>query len=193
MRRSPRVVFTLPTAVWLSLWMYYDKTGGAACSICAAVLHELGHLSALWLLRDTPHSFRVGLFGAAIERNNAANLTYGQEMLSAAAGPAVNLLLAGILACLLPVSRRLLPAVQVNLSLALFNLLPLRVLDGGQILYAALCRRRLPEEARKIQKTIAAGVSVPLTAIGILLWKRGVGSYSLLLSSLFAVVSVVLP
>ena len=193
MRRNTRLALSLPTAVWLSLWLYYDKTGSAACSICAAVLHECGHFAVLRLLRDPPRRLHVGLFGADMERESTVHLNYRQEILASAAGPAVNILLAGLLACLLPVAPYLLEAVRVNLSLALFNLLPLRTLDGGQIVYAALCRRYLPETARRIQKIIAAGVSVPLAAIGIWLWKRGFGSYSLLLSSLFVVVSVVLP
>ena len=188
-----RISFSLPTAVWLSLWLYYDKTGSAGCSICAACFHEFGHLLALRLLGETPHSLRIGALGATIERVGTVHLTYTQEMIAAAAGPAANLLLAGTLGCLMPLFPHLLLPVQVNLSLAAFNLLPLRVLDGGQFLYAALCRRMLPERARHIQKTIAVFACIPLTAIGVILFLRGYGGQSLLLSSLFALVSVVLP
>ena len=77
--------------------------------------------------------------------------------------------------------------VRVNLALALLNLLPLRTLDGGPILVAALCRRRLPQDAGRICKTIAVITVFPLTAICWHIHRKGGGSYVLLLS-LFSVV-----
>ena len=192
MRDHLRVTFSFPTAVWLALWLYYDKNGSAVCSICAAALHECGHIAALRLFHDPPREIRIGLFGAAIARQGAGRLSYTREMLAAAAGPGVNLLLAAVLAALATAWPRLFAAARVNLALALFNLLPLRGLDGGQILYAALCRTRLPEDAQKQCKTIAVCAAVPLTAIGFWLCRVGWSSYSLLLSSL-SVLSVVLP
>ena len=193
MHNSLRITFPLPTAVWLALWLYYDKSGSAVLSICAAVLHECGHLAVLFWLHDTPQEMRVGVFGATIVRAGTSRLSYPQEILAAAAGPAVNLLLSGLLALLLPTAPALKLSVQVNLSLALFNLLPFRILDGGQMLYAALCCRLLPEDAARVQKRIAAAVWIPLTAIGAFVFRRESISYSLLLSSLFVLLSMVLP
>ena len=190
--RKPRLYFSFPAAVWIALWLYYDRNGSAVCSICAAVLHECGHLLALWSFCDLPRSIRIGTFGVSIVRCGTVKLTYRQEIFTAAAGPAVNLLLC----CILTVCSLFRPTiwigVQVNLALALFNMLPLRTLDGGQILYAALCRRMLPHDAASVCKTIAVITAIPLTAIGWIRFRNGYGIYSLMLS-LFSVVSVVLP
>lgn len=190
--RRPRLFFSFPAAVWIALWLYYDRNGSAVCSICAAVFHECGHLLALWMFREMPQTIRIGAFGASIVRGSASRLTYRQEMLCAAAGPAANLLLAFALAVpsVFCVPMRI--GVRVNLYLALFNLLPLRIFDGGQIVFAALCRRRLPQDARKICKTIAVITAIPLTAIGWFTYRAGGGCYALLLS-LSSVVSVILP
>lgn len=190
--RRPRLFFSFPAAVWLALWLYYDQNGSAVCSICAAVWHECGHLFALWLFRELPQTIRIGAFGTSIVRGGAIRLTYPQEIAAAAAGPAANCLLAAVLALPAAFLPEMRVGVRVNLALALFNLLPLRTLDGGQILYAALCLRRLPQDAARICKTIAVMTAVPLTAIGWHIYRSGGGVYASLLS-LFSVFSVVLP
>ena len=65
---------------------------------------------------------------------------YGREILCAFAGPAVNLILA------LSMTRMKLFAFSgLNLAMGLFNLLPLRTLDGGRVLSCAACAIFDPE------------------------------------------------
>lgn len=167
----------------MALWLYYDHNGGAVFGICAAAFHECGHLLALWLFRETPRGIRIGALGASIERAGSTRLSYAQELLAAAAGPAANLLLAAVLAMAVACRPALHAAVRINLLLAAFNLLPLRGLDGGQILLAALCTRCLPYRAERLAKKITVGAAMALTAISIVLVRNGYGSYALLLSS----------
>jgi len=162
-------------------------------SICAAAFHECGHLLLLFALRDVPQTLRFGMFGMRIERRRNTGLSYAQELAVYAAGPAANLLLA---LSLLPFCKklpRLLRAVRVNLLLGGFNLLPAQPLDGGGVLFSALCLRLAPEKAANVQKKIAACGVIPLAAIGIWNWSRGAGNYSLLLSLSYIVLVVVLP
>ena len=185
--------FSLAAAVWITFWLYYDHNGDAVYCICAAAFHECGHLLLLFALRDAPQRIVFGLFGVRIERAQTVHLSYIQEIAVYAAGPAANLLLAGIL---LPFSAklpRLRRAVRVNLLLAGFNLLPLPPMDGGGILFAALCLRMTPAKAAAWQKKIAACSAVLPAAISV--WCFACGrrdAYSLLLSLVFALV-VVLP
>lgn len=194
MRKRIRWRFSLPAAVWLTLWLYYDQNGGAVYSICAAAFHECGHLLLLLALRDMPQAIRFGMFGARIERAQTTRLSYPQELALYAAGPAANLLLA---AALLPFCRakpRLFRAVRVNLLLAGFNLLPFPALDGGGILYAALCLRMTPSAAAAWQKKIAVCGAIPLAAMLILGVICGDQSVLLSLSAIaVVVVAVVLP
>lgn len=198
MRKRVRWRFSLPAAVWLTLWLYYDHNGDAVYSICAAAFHECGHLLLLFALRDMPQAIRFGVYGIRIERAQTTRLSYRQELAVYAAGPAANLLLAG---CLLPFCGtlpRLYRAARVNLLLAGFNLLPFSPLDGGGILYAALCLRMPPDAAAAWQKKIAACGAVPLAAIGLIgLFCGGHGHSSLSsllsLSLIVVLVAVVLP
>lgn len=109
--------------------------------LLALTLHELGHLAVLGLFRRPVRGLTLGAGGARIE---TGDLTRRQEALSAAAGPAVNLLTAALTLRLWPVFS------LVSLGLAAVNLLPLYPLDGGRILRAALLSRVPPDRAGRI-------------------------------------------
>ena len=103
-----------------------------AVILSAALLHELGHLLVLTMAGGRVQGVRVSVFGAEL-LTDAARLSYPAELLTVLAGPAVNLLcglgLAGLQAWV---------AAGAHLSLCLFNLLPVRPLDGGRALYLLL-------------------------------------------------------
>ncbi|MEM8502977.1 MAG: site-2 protease family protein [Cyanobacteria bacterium P01_D01_bin.1] len=110
----------------------------------SVLLHELGHSLAAQSQGITVNSIKLFLFGgvASIERESR---TPGGAFKVAAAGPAVSvalfvlLTLLGGAGILPPVATGLVREVaQINLILALFNLLPGLPLDGGQILKAAV-------------------------------------------------------
>ncbi|EDX84134.1 peptidase, M50 family protein [Synechococcus sp. PCC 7335] len=110
----------------------------------SVLLHELGHSLVAQSQGITVNSIKLFLFGgvASIERESK---TPGGAFKVAAAGPAVSialfvlLTLLGNTGSLPPVANGLVKEVaQINLILALFNLLPGLPLDGGQIFKAAV-------------------------------------------------------
>lgn len=102
-----------------------------AVILSAAALHELGHLLVLRLLGARVRELRVSVFGAEL-MTSAARLSYPGEIAAVLAGPAVNLLCALVLG-----GAHAWVAAGAHLSLCLFNLLPVRPLDGGRALYLA--------------------------------------------------------
>jgi hypothetical protein len=103
------------------------------CACLAALLHELGHVVAIYLSGGRVRKFAIHPFGAEIVTGQEL-LTYGQSLFVALAGVGVNAL------CALPLLFLGGPyLVQVfsacSLALALFNLLPLSKLDGGEALF----------------------------------------------------------
>ena len=111
----------------------------------SVLLHELGHSLVARSQGIKVNSITLFLFGgiAAIDQESK---TPGEAFQVAIAGPAVSLILFGVLALLVSVLPNPTNPVRVlaehlaviNLFLALFNLIPGLPLDGGQILKAAI-------------------------------------------------------
>ena len=100
--------------------------------LLAALLHESGHLLACRLLRVPIRFFRPTAAGAVIGYD-PSTVSYNREAMVAAAGPLANL--AGFLSCFPGECSRGRALFGVAcLSLAVFNTLPIRHLDGGVIL-----------------------------------------------------------
>ena len=107
--------------------------------LTAVALHELGHIICAQILRIRISSVRLSVLGASIVTQGT--YSYKKELLLCLAGPLFNLIM-------LPLATRLSGAAYVGgffirlryacLSLALFNLTPLRPLDGGRALHSAL-------------------------------------------------------
>jgi Zn-dependent protease len=135
------------TPVWLA-WIV--GVIAAALLIASLVAHELGH-ALLARRRGVPvDGIRLWLFGG-IAQMNGDQMTGRTEMLVAAVGPAVTLLLAGAFIGFswLLVQAGAPPLVivvtewlaAVNLALLVFNLVPAFPLDGGRILRGFLWTR----------------------------------------------------
>ncbi len=134
--RSVQVQVSVYFAALLTFACLLAPDGSAFTGILCCITHEAGHLLCIRLAGGRVRSVHFGVYGMRIVPAPTTCLSHGKEALIAAAGPAVNLLLAlsGILL------RRTLLA-RVNFALAAFNLMPVRAADGGSFLYHLLIRR----------------------------------------------------
>ena len=112
--------------------LYRDRSGMAGEGFLACILHEMGHCAALLLIGNSVKQINITAFGAKILPNGS--LSYGKELLVAAAGPGVNILLAYLCTRVSDGTA----FAGVNLALAVFNLLPIGDLDGARILRCAM-------------------------------------------------------
>ena len=132
-----------------------------------AALHELGHLAAMAAFGLRPGRICLTAAGMRIERPPGLRTNFARETAIAFAGPAVSLCLAGAFYAL----HRAFPArlgadpCLLNLGFGLFNLLPVRQLDGGRALYYLLCMR-VSEAAANRAVTIASLACLFLAAGG---------------------------
>ena len=142
----------------------------------SALCHELGHLGALRLAGAEVEKLRLTAFGAEIKADTCY-LPYGREVLCILAGPAVNLLLALILARIAGDYA----LAGANLLLGVFNLLPIPSLDGGRALYLLTSWAADPIAADQVCRTVGLGCALALTAAALLLtlW-HGAGLFLLL-------------
>ncbi len=158
----------------LSHWILGVFT--SLCIFLSVLAHEFGHA---WVAqRNHIHVRRVVLFVfggiAEIEKEPESP---GVEFWLALAGPAVNLVLTGLFALVwkLDAPMPILTApsiylISVNISLAVFNLLPGFPLDGGRILRAILWKLGgSPHRSTRIAGYIGKGIACLLACTGVLL------------------------
>lgn len=117
LRISPGVPLLLAAFVWLASPLLL----GAILS--AAVCHELGHWLVLRRVGGRIQRLHITVFGAEMQVDDR-RISYGGELLAAAAGPVSNLLLAAALGLLGRWWEPLYLFAGAQLVLGAFNLLP---------------------------------------------------------------------
>jgi Zn-dependent protease/predicted transcriptional regulator len=169
---------------------YWQQTGTLAGTLegiafllvlfLTVVLHEFGHaLTARRYGIKTRDITLLPIGGVArLERMPEKPL---QELWVALAGPAVNLVIAAVLFVFLLLSKTYVPwnsmsltggpfverLLGINLSLALFNLLPAFPMDGGRVLRGLLGLRLNYVRATQIAATVGQGMALLFGIIGL--------------------------
>lgn len=140
--------------------MFYldDGSGILLWAVAAAIVHELGHVTAAMLMGGRVEALTLSAAGAELRFVYSAVLSYSGECLVALAGPAVNLM-AGVP---LYLSGLFFPAM-ITLGLGVFNLLPVLPLDGGRVLSDLVAVRFGLDHAERTL-AVSTGVVVGLLA-----------------------------
>ncbi len=164
--------------VWLCL---IERSVWGALVLLAAALHELGHIAAARGLHIGVGRMTIGALGASLAVGNGL-LSYRDEAIIAAAGPAVNLACAGaaILFHRAQPDERLLFFAAASLGLAVVNLLPLPAFDGERILTCACARWLSPAAVDRITVLTGGAATVTLWLVASGLALRTGGNLSLL-------------
>lgn len=137
--------------------------------LCAAALHEAGHLAAMRHYGVAVKQMRLTALGAEIDAPALARLSYGRELVVTLAGAAVNLLCAAGLAGLGLWTAWEWPFVfaGAHLVLAAFNLLPILPLDGARALYLASAFALGPAAGERIAAAVSLVCALALCALGL--------------------------
>ncbi len=170
---SPVKIHISPSApLLLALFVMLSSPMLLSALLLAALCHELGHYGMLRRLRARVTAIHVTALGAEIQM--AGRLSYGGELLAAAAGPVTNLLLALPLAYGGRLWEVLYLFAGAQLVLGVFNLLPILPLDGGSMLWNLLAWLTEPYTADRITGIVSFGMAALLTlAAAAALWKGG--------------------
>ena len=148
------ILFPAALIVMLSL----DNSGITELCLTASLIHELGHGVMMLLCRDRPARVTLDVFGMCIERRPTMRLGYTALCAVSLAGPLAN----ALCAVWMPPQAALVHGV-----LAVFHLLPIASLDGGEALYALLCRRLAEQRAEQVLHVVSVSVLLPLTAFAL--------------------------
>ena len=161
---------------------------------CAAavVIHESGHLLMMKKAGYFPKRIKISLFEIDIRDDSRQLQTAKENMRIIFFGPAANFI------CFLPAfllyligTDRILPFAAANLSVGLFNLLPVMSLDGGKLLYLCLCRRMAPDRAEKVVYRATFIMIFPLAAIGFFILFHSQYNFSLLCVCAYLIFSLI--
>lgn len=151
------------------------------CCVAAVIIHEGGHLLTMRALGYFPERIKILLFEISISDPSRQERTARENLLIIFFGPAANFI------CVLPLflvylcgTEKILPFAAANLSVGLFNLLPVMSLDGGQLLFILLCRSRTPEQAEKIVCRLTFISVFPIAALGFVILFHSHYNFSLL-------------
>ena len=145
------------------------------------VLHELGHAIVARELGVHIVGIELGFLGGAAKMANLPR-TPRHELMIAAAGPAVSLMLGGAFIGLASTlgSRFLAELGWMNLLIAGFNLIPALPMDGGRILRALLVPRLGYVRATDIAVSVARVAAIGFAVLGLT-----AGMYQLLILAPF--------
>ncbi len=141
------------------------------------IFHELGHLTAMLLLGERPVSVELGYFGMKINCGERI-IPVASDIIISAAGPAVNIILAvffGLFGNTV--------SMAANLSLAFFNLLPVRLLDGGRILSHFI--------GCTVLRRCGITAAVMLTAVGIAVAAVTRSNFTVLTASIYILLGAI--
>ena len=183
--RGSKVSVSFFFFVTVCVALVLDVTDTAVLALCAAAVHECGHLFCMLCFGERPSHIWVAPFGLSITRFSCGG--YRREIYIALAGPLANVFVAAVLSAIMLVCHipQLLKPVLVNLALALFNFIPVEPLDCGRAVRCWLMCRMNTVRAEKTVFVIGVMFLVPLLAAGFYVLIKSKYNITLLLASVY--------
>ena len=123
-------------------------------TVISSLLHEMGHLSVMLLVRNKPKTVKFELVGMNIIRQESFKISAKREIAISLGGPIMNFIIV-IISCIFLCFYEnyiVMTCACINLILITFNLLPIKTLDGGAILFFLLSQYYEAQTCRKILK-----------------------------------------
>lgn len=159
-------VVTIRFGFCMTLLCLFLLTGDTLfpCFICC-MLHECGHLAVCMLLHLAVRELEFGCGGLTLKlQSSPETLSIGRQMLLHGGGILSSLLFAAIAALLSCCGMQTELWVWVNLSLAVFHLIPAPGLDGGR-LWELLGERLFPAERLGLWEFAGQGIAFLIFAL----------------------------
>ncbi len=172
----------------LAVLLVVDRTGVVLCAFLSSAAHELAHLLAMLLFKGDVISVSFEAFGVRIVKTDT--LLLHEEIITLLAGPLVNIFLFFLCqSSALPVVSLI---AAVNLTIGVFNLLPVGSLDGGRVVSLLCTHFWGAKTGGVVALVVSLVVLVPLFILGIMLLVVTRSNFSLLVVSLFLLAGLLL-
>ena len=182
---------SFPLVALMTAVIIFDTSMSVIICFAGVTAHEAGHLLALRHFGSYPQKIKLTLFDIAIIDRKKTTLSDKAEIIITLAGVTVNFILAGISYFFIQN-----PYMEIffntNLTLGLFNSLPIDSLDGGQALFILLSRKFSPFTSMKILDIISFIILIPVAAMGFLVLLQSKYNFTLLLTALYLIAIILL-
>ena len=175
----------------LCLMLFLDKSGFFLPSVLAIVLHETAHLTAMRMLHCNPKE--ISLIPASVRIVRAVTYRVRNEVIISLAGPLSNLLFFSLFFVAYKVTKNMnfLTFSLINLLFSVFNLLPIKQLDGGLVLYKLLAYFKGEKKAQIILNFISVITGITLLVLGIWLFFNN-KNLSVIIMSIYILLSILI-
>lgn len=154
-------------AATVAFMLATDRTGLVIPTLFAVFVHEAGHLFAMWTVDCAPRKIRLIPASVQIVRSFSAKPV--AEFAILICGPAANLaVFAALYVNYLSFKHDwALVSALINLIIFAFNMLPVKGLDGGTVVYMLLSGRIGKEKAQNVLRIMTAVTAAFALAVGI--------------------------
>lgn len=169
-----------------------DKTGLMLPTLFAVVMHEAGHLFAMWICDCAPK--QVKLIPAGVKITRGITHCYRNDIFISLMGPVTNLVLFFTLYLNFVVYKNetTLIFALLNLLIFCFNSLPVSGLDGGIVLSSILSKKFGPDRAALTVTVIGLILAALLCIAAITLTIRGSTNISLYIMALYLIITALI-
>jgi len=174
-------------AAVITVMLATDRTGLIIPALFAIIMHEIGHLFAMWILECAPKSIR--LIPASVQITSSFSKRYKNDIIVAICGPAVNFIIFLTLYFnyLAFKNQFTLYCALLNLIIGLFNSLPVAGLDGGTVLYSVLAKRTNPDKATLILRLITLIIAAAILISAVYFTVKGRFNISLYIVGIYLI------
>lgn len=178
---------SFPFLTILTLLLLIDNNGTIVYGVLAALIHELGHISAMMIKKCRPQKISFRAFDINIVDRSRVKRNYNDDLFILVAGPLSNIIWGLVLYCIYKFCAEnwIIKPICENIFIAVFNILPIESLDGGQILFNLLCRKLNVKTATNFTVLISFMVLLPVAAVGFYILIVSRYNFSLLLLSCY--------
>lgn len=168
--KKTRISLTFPFVAVITLMLILCEEEIVLISVLSSLLHEAGHLAFMILFSVRPSAVYLGAFGIRIERDEECPVSYKREALIAMGGIMFNCMLS-VLGVSVYLAKGFLWAAElfaVNTFVALFNMLPIKLLDFGRCLENLLMLKYGVAKCVRIMSVISLTAVATVTAACVL-------------------------
>ena len=187
-----RIYISFLFCATVSLMLALDRTGLIIPTLFAVLIHETGHLFAMWASDCAPKEIR--LIPASVQIIEKYGTPSKKQAWIIISGPLANIAIGAALYINFYLNSSRFSAVfaLLNAVMAIFNLLPVSGLDGGRLIELLLSLKIGDYAAGRTVNIITIIMAIVLFFIGIMLVIRGNANLSVFIVALYLVMCTVM-